>query len=525
MYLSIGKELGVLVPYTPEKAPEIKTEFAVCELLLRRLPVPQRPLSSDQAKIIALGIALDAHVYRFSDADQASEAWKRLATALGERQLRVIAVTGAQIDGSSTTPIMVLEEPAAEQRFIGEDTDGLVAAHRAMIRTDMEVMERFSRLTGLCVHYCLAKHVVQPPMPHEHGVLNIHVGARPPGHYQIFSQAVKNLFGCDVWGDGEERKVHGPTSWRGRLVSAEGVPIFQVLGNNAYQFVLVLAECSSGLRRVKLWEEMLSLLARDLAEAHDDALPEPTAEELQRCVREMAESRSVEIRQGLEKIDYELDDLQRKLAEKLRQRLTQVTSLKALEHEAVALAERTADDFVRLRSMPDVAAIHANPEDGLMVETVPIALERDGRRYDLGPFRIHVAPDGQVAIWSESPKHPDGHHHPHIDKTSLECFGNITLAVAKLATAYRLAETVEIVIRWLRSYRPELTLIPLEGFPSQPIGEPREEKRTEPLAAAQAAGSESRSSGDAPRRRSGRKPRRAGARQDGRAADRRLGRR
>lgn len=532
-FVSLGPELGVIVR-TQEKAPEIKKEFAVCDLLLRRLPEGTRPAMLGWMPVTALGIKADVVPCVFPDEETAAAAWKDLVSSFEKIGLPVCAVNGE--GGEFTGPVLVLKEPSVEERFIGEDEENLRANHRGTIRADTEVIGRFSRVTGLRMRYCLGQYIVQPPLPPEEGTLNMFISARPPGNFRHFSQKAKEIFGCKLWSDGETRMVHGPTAWRGRLISAEGVPLFQIVGGSVYNLVLVLSDNSNTFDRSKLWEAMLSLLARDLAPAASSAeAPEaPIEEEPEDCVRAMAKKRSEDLRAKLGKLDFELGDLQRKFAEKLRERDDQAISLKALERGISEAVERSAGDFTRIRAMKDLVVLHTDREEGLMVETVPIALERDGRRYDLGPFRIHISPEGHVAVWSEAPKHPEGHHHPHIDKTSLECFGNITLAVAKYATSYRFADALEIIVRWLRSYRPETTLMPLEEFPSEPIvetpktpkGAPREKRNhAELLPAAQAARSESPSAGDADRRRSGGKPRRLRARQDGGAEARRLGRR
>lgn len=503
----------------PEKAPELKKGFAVGGLLLRRLYGPKLPSFDGWMQVTALGIKTDVLTFIFPDEASAEEGWKGLKADFQKRGLEVSAVNG-EGDGFAGA-VMALSEPSVEERFFGEDDSNLRCSQRATINTDIEALKRFSRLTGLRVRYCLGQHITQPPLPNEGDALNIMMMLRPPGNFRPSSQRLKEVFGQKLWADGETRWAAGPTAWRGRLVAAEGIPLFQVLGENAYQMALFLSDNGNLFARGAVWTEMLALLARDLlSNAETAEAPEAQIEDLQSRVREMITKRTGEVRGGLETIDFELSELQRKLTEKLRERDIQVTHLKALEREAADRTERSVEDFARLRAMKDdIVAIHANAEDGLMVETVPIELDREGRRYGLGPFRIQISPEGLVAVWSETPKHPDGHHHPHIDKTHLECFGNATLAIAKLATAYRFADAIEMILRWLRSYRPETTLIPLEEFPSEPIATrgATSEKRVhaELLASAQSARPASPATGDPDRGRRGRKSRRVRARQDG----------
>jgi hypothetical protein len=526
----ISPDLSVMIRTATEKVPELKKMFVISELLLRKLPEGARPPATSRASADVLGIDVDVGVYEFPDADAAAEAWKGLVAAFEGRGMTVCA---ALADTEAfQAPAVVLKEPVVEERFIDDegDRDGFCAAHRATIRVDCEVIGRFSRATGYAVRYCMGRYVTQPPIPFEEGAINVHLGARAPGNYRSFSLKVREIFGCKAWSDGEERMVHGPVQWRGRLISTDGIPVFQVIGNNYYQTVLIHSDNSNGFDRTKLWEKMMVLVARDLAAAHPADPAPATSEDIETGVRGMAGQRADALRDALRTLEFEIGDLQQKFAQKLRERDDKISLLKTLQRETADVASRCEEDFARLRATEGVAAVRIDAEDGLLVETGPIALERDGRRYDLGPFRIHIGADGAIAVWSETPRHPKGHHHPHIDRVSLECFGNITLAVTKLASGYRFADAVEIILRWLRSYRPETTLIPLEEFPSEPIPKTKGTARgkrdaTELLAAAQAAGSESPQARDPDRSRGGRKRGRVRDRQDGGAEARRLGRR
>lgn len=517
--VTLGEGLSLLIEALPKKTPELKKLFVIPCLLYGRLPADRRPTPTSRETADVLGIGLAVEVFEFADEAAAKAAWDSASGAFEACGIAVEA--GDAVNETFAAPALVLKTPLAEERFEdggSSEKDDYLAVFRTAIDLDMRTMARFSKATGLRVRYCMGRYMTQPPHAAEDGVINLLIGQRPPGHYRAFSVKVRNLFGMRVWSDGEERMVHGPVQWRGRTIDAEGVPVFQVIGNNYYQTVLMHSDHGNGFERSMLWAKMLSLLARDLEQAPEAA--HAGTEDIEAAAAGMASRRADELGDALRKLEFELGDLQQQMAEKLRKREEKIGQLKALRRETADVADRCRADFDRLRAMEGVADARIDAEDGLLVVTDPIALERDGRRYALGAFRIHVATDGAIAVWSEDPKHPKGHHHPHVDRVSLECFGDITLAVTKLASAYRFAEAVTMILRWLRSYRPETTLIPLEEFPSEPIakGAARETKPApEPLAAAQAAGPQGRASGHADRRRRDRKPRRRGARQDGRA--------
>lgn len=529
--ISLGPDLGIML-VTHDKAPELKTMFVVSSLLLRRLPEGARPRPAPRETVTVFGFDVEVEVHEFPDPTEAAAAWARLVKAFKGLGLAVVA---ASAEGEELhVPALVLKDPSVEERYLGDDgdKDGMRASFRSTIRFDCEVVGRFSRITGIVFRYCVGRYLTQPPLPYEQGAINIHMGMRPPGYHRNFSVKVREVFGCKIWSDGEERCVHGPVAWRGHLISSDGIPVCQVLGNNYYQMVLMHADANNGFERCKIWERMLALMARDFSAPPPVPQAEATPEDVEAGVRGMVDRRTDEIKDALRKLEFELGDMQQKFTQKLRERDEQVSLLATLRRETADAAERCGEDLTRLRAMEDVTSVRIDAEDGLLVETAPIALERDGRRYELGSFRIHLAADGAIAVWTETPRHPKGHHHPHIDRSALECFGNVTLAVAKQASGYRFADAVTLILRWLRSYRPETTLIPLEEFPSTPIpktkGAPHEEVRTqkarrkgadraEPLAAAQAVRSEGRKAGHADRGRSDRKPRRRGAGQDRRA--------
>lgn len=529
---SLGEEIGMILEAVPQKACELKKLFVIPELLLLRLPEDARPAPTSRAAADVFRIDVAVAVYEHADEAAAARAWEAAVSAFARAGLDVCAATAE--NEAFQAPAIVLKEPSVEERYLDDDGDkeNLRAAFRTTIRVDSGILGKFSRVVGRRVRYCTGRYITQPPLPFEEGALNLMLGLRPPGNHRIFSVKIRELFGRKVWSDGEERMVHGPVHWRGRLIAAEGVPIFQVIGNNYYHTVLLHSEHSNGFERIALWEKMLSMLARDLLAPPETVAPKVVAAE--DGVRGMIDRRTDDLGEALRKLDFELDDLQKQFAEKLRARGDKIALIKTLRSEAAEAVGRCETDFAVMRAMEDVREVHVDPEDGLLVVTAPIALEQAGRRYDLGPFRIHIGSDGEIAVWSEEPKHPKGHAHPHVDRVSLECFGNITLSVAKLASAYRFADAVTMILRWLRSYRPETTLVPLEEFPSVPIAKPKrpvkgaaleKKDRPEPLAAAQASGPKGRASGHADRRGVDRKPRRGGARQDGRPETRRLGRR
>jgi hypothetical protein len=126
---------------------------------------------------------------------------------------------------------------------------------------------------------------------------------------------------------------------------------------------------------------------------------------------------------------------------------------------------RLPADFRKIKELPEVARVGIVHE-GLHVETVPIDIEHDGKRYTLGAFVLRINARGGVTVWSEAPTHPKGIPHPHISKNGVACFGNATDAITKHAAQFRFYDCVLLVVLWLtRGYTPALALVKIEEWP------------------------------------------------------------
>jgi hypothetical protein len=503
--------------------------LAVPTLLTETLELPFPEGLTPERKVVTVedGMEIAAEVLRFSDEEAKTICLETVVGAILKRTTDDLPRTIAGSDDEGAIDVVCLEGGSVEEVFIDftdENRPRFVLDHRDAMRIDKEALAAFSRLSGLKVRYCHSYARDAAPFPDAPGTLHFFSHSRPPGLNQSGKMRVRELFGLRVWNDGETRYVTTPTCGRGRLIEHGGTSIFQVMGGNVYQLCLVLGDPCNLANRPKIMRGLLGCLYRDLAEggkAADEA-PEATEEGfVDFALAKIMEDRS-SLQKGVDGAEAELKDLQAKLVEKVRERQKLVTMLQEARASGTLqkLADRMPEEFRRLKVLDGVSAVRI-VDDGLHLETVPIVLEHGGRRYDLGPFVIRIDGNAQVEVWSEAPRHPEGHHHPHIDKKNLTCFGTVSTAIAKLAAAYRFADTAALALDWLRSYAPELTLHPIEGWPSTPV-EAAEERTDvespaqpgEPVQSLRPGGREAR---DAHRRRGGRKPRGARTRPDGRA--------
>ncbi len=127
--------------------------------------------------------------------------------------------------------------------------------------------------------------------------------------------------------------------------------------------------------------------------------------------------------------------------------------------------DRVPQEFRRIQAMELVARFWT-AEKGVHVATRDIVIERDGKRFLIGPLMIRMSNVAKVHVWSEDPKGPEGAPHPHVDHLEDPCFGNAGAKISKLLGDHRYADALEVILAWLtRGYSPELTLRKIEAWP------------------------------------------------------------
>jgi hypothetical protein len=168
-------------------------------------------------------------------------------------------------------------------------------------------------------------------------------------------------------------------------------------------------------------------------------------------------------------LDADIEQLQEKLAEKLlRQRQLAVT-INALRESSLQkeLRNRVPGELSALKKLDGVVRVEI-VDDGIHLTTEPVVLEHEGIRYPMGTFTIRLDPQKcDIEAWTDDPRHPAGHHHPHVERRSLSCHGNIGLALIKAMAAYHYMDAATITMRWLRSYNAATTLHPIEEWLSE----------------------------------------------------------
>src|SRR5690242_1936833 len=91
--VSLGPELGIIVR-TPEKVPVLKKEFAVCDILRKRLPAGAAPPEQGWMKAAVLGIEVDIVPFVYRTEDEAAGAMVKLIAEFKAIGLSVDVVAG-----------------------------------------------------------------------------------------------------------------------------------------------------------------------------------------------------------------------------------------------------------------------------------------------------------------------------------------------------------------------------------------------------------------------------------------------
>ncbi len=440
--------------------------FAASGSLLRLLGLQPTPKMIRSREIATFG-GLKVPVMKFS-AD-VTDAMRSRTASRGQKLETVPCDMGA-----GRILLVTAKAPTVESvhldKELGIDRAG-EEGFETMLAGDLMFLEMFSRATGMRVRYCHNGNLIQPPIPAPDDTIVLFAHARPPGFVTHTDLGVKTLHGLSLWKDGETRYVRYPTRGRGRVVEADGTPAFQVLGNNYYQVCLTHSEVHHPFNRAVVFSLLLGDIMKDLdalAEGEVDGLSEERGRKAFVAFAEtQATKQLTRLRKEVAKEQLLIDTLQDELAKMLQKQRDLAIQMNALANSTFQeeLRKRLPKELADLKRIPgyvDVAIV----DDGVHLTTECITLEHEGQRYPMGVFTVRLDPQsGKVDVWTDAPLHPDGHHHPHVERRSLACYGNVTLAILKSMAAYRYKDAAETVIHWLRSYNAATTLYPITEWP------------------------------------------------------------
>ena len=163
-------------------------------------------------------------------------------------------------------------------------------------------------------------------------------------------------------------------------------------------------------------------------------------------------------------LEHEMQFLEEILEEYARRITAETRRLHAYQNRLSLLRdlpsskEDSLTDLDRLRELPEVRAVEVE-ESRITVFTAPLAVEYDGRQFQLGSFRIEISFAGDIRIRNLT--HAIGaYDHPHVHQ-GRPCFGNIREGVAKMIGEYQLVAAAYVLLDFLRTVNPKDWRIPI----------------------------------------------------------------
>ncbi|HTK04782.1 MAG TPA: hypothetical protein VL500_04305 [Candidatus Eisenbacteria bacterium] len=334
-----------------------------------------------------------------------------------------------------------------------------LAEYEKMLRT-------LARLSGLTVHFHAEGSGIRPPYKDVPGVVHIITNAQPPG--QTSARYLGLAFGMKIHEEGLSVLANGPTKGRGTVVKDQlGEALVQILGNTWYLLMPTLSHFNwqtSGL----IFDRLLALAWKGSREAAVAKASKPaTRKGFVEATMKWTADLPVLIAADILNMDRKIEDAQRQIAEYTRSKKESLAMLETFSKSSFIKEThgRLPKDFAAIMHDPNVARLVVIDE-GFHVETAPLEIVHDGKRYAMGSFTIRIAKRGSVSVWCEAPTHMDGIPHPHIAKEGGPCFGNATRAIAEAAGEQRYADAVRYVFRWLtEGYTHALAAVKIEEWP------------------------------------------------------------
>lgn len=314
-----------------------------------------------------------------------------------------------------------------------------------------------------------AYNFIREPFAETSRSLHIFLNCVPPGEF--FSCHKRRMFGLLLAADGKEQSCMKPAPSRGRVVKDDEGAVAQIVGANFY-FLAPMIDCFNETTSAAIFELLLARCWDAYCEEKkENKKSNPSPPLKQEAFMTAACEWVTMLPQHLEKI---LSNSHIKLLGKFQEvaalqkeirQNTQLLEVLKSDQYINNARNRLNEEWEKITTLPDIEHL-AIIDDGLQAYTKLIIVKYNGAMFNTGSFVIRVSNFGVVAVWSENPTHPDRVPHPHINKNGTPCFGNATEAIIRAAAAFRYADTIIYVLRWLRDgYTPELALVKIEEWP------------------------------------------------------------
>lgn len=134
--------------------------------------------------------------------------------------------------------------------------------------------------------------------------------------------------------------------------------------------------------------------------------------------------------------------------------------IKVLEKLRKDARKTLEQGFDRLLEMPGIENIQLR-NDWLVVRTDPIELPHDGETRYLGRFEIKIQNGYGISLVPVDSKNKNDVIHPSIKGSIILMKPSLRLSVARKLAKYQVADVVEVLLDFLKTYDPKLAFIKL----------------------------------------------------------------
>jgi hypothetical protein len=345
---------------------------------------------------------------------------------------------------------------------------------RPLVDDLLGTLDQLSDYTGLEFILDLRDGGFAPIFPRNRkNLVHIVMGASAPG--EVVPLRASHFCNTELMRDGSELKLdYGPSSGSGTVVYDDGKELVgQVVENSLFVFAPLGVQFARVLRE----KDGIGLFKKMLRYVWNIYVTNPKGDEptLFGSPEDYAESIETWLdfypsikRSMVKAAERDMHDAYKEYLSKLRN----VQWLRAGLQDGIAVQqnydrELARSDWERLSSNPLLKSF-GKLDKGFQAITQPIISEFDGVRYRLGSYHIRIALSGHVAVWSEEATHPGGIAHPHIGWSGNPCFGNISIAIERAGIERRIADAIDLVLRWLiEGYDPGLAETPITEWPKE----------------------------------------------------------
>ncbi len=165
------------------------------------------------------------------------------------------------------------------------------------------------------------------------------------------------------------------------------------------------------------------------------------------------EARLAELEARRKTTQQRIDDHARAIVADTRELAVTDAELRALRELRETETSRYRDELGRMLEVPGVARVSVE-RDAVAIFTESIVVEYEGRRYEIGEFRLDLFFNGLLRLRNlRNTGRYDLYDHPHV-RDGEPCLGNIGDGLAKLIASSQFSVAARVLIEYLHGYDP-----------------------------------------------------------------------